>query len=245
MRDDELRVGRRGLFLAVASLLCFALALAGQSGELFKGFKLPYYESAPGKNPRGFLKSQITGREARTLSNGLVSVTKGVRIEDLLADGRTNLTATAPQCIVDTKSRVAYATSRLEVETANGQLTIQGEGFFYQQTNFSLTLSNRIETTIHRELIRSTNSGLGSFPPLAKDLGQPGANDAVKIFADHFNLESPANLATYSGHVRVEDPQLELSCAALTIRRSEEHTSELQSHSDLVCRLLLEKKNIR
>src|SRR5438034_3594024 len=35
-------------------------------------------------------------------------------------------------------------------------------------------------------------------------------------------------------------------CAAILIgcrpRRSEEHTSELQSHSDLVCRLLLEKK---
>src|SRR5438132_10016101 len=28
----------------------------------------------------------------------------------------------------------------------------------------------------------------------------------------------------------------------LTVARSEEHTSELQSHSDLVCRLLLEKK---
>src|SRR5438132_2893281 len=27
------------------------------------------------------------------------------------------------------------------------------------------------------------------------------------------------------------------------VLRSEEHTSELQSHSDLVCRLLLEKKN--
>src|SRR5438034_10809453 len=27
------------------------------------------------------------------------------------------------------------------------------------------------------------------------------------------------------------------------ISRSEEHTSELQSHSDIVCRLLLEKKN--
>src|SRR5215204_7336616 len=27
-----------------------------------------------------------------------------------------------------------------------------------------------------------------------------------------------------------------------SFRRSEEHTSELQSHSDLVCRLLLEKK---
>src|SRR5260221_4775312 len=29
-----------------------------------------------------------------------------------------------------------------------------------------------------------------------------------------------------------------------TLWRSEEHTSELQSHSDLVCRLLLEKKKI-
>src|SRR5206468_6632513 len=31
--------------------------------------------------------------------------------------------------------------------------------------------------------------------------------------------------------------------AALRKRRSEEHTSELQSRSDIVCRLLLEKKN--
>src|SRR5260370_22100097 len=30
-----------------------------------------------------------------------------------------------------------------------------------------------------------------------------------------------------------------------TAWRSEEHTSELQSHLNLVCRLLLEKKNIR
>src|SRR5260370_18370478 len=33
------------------------------------------------------------------------------------------------------------------------------------------------------------------------------------------------------------------SCRAL-MRRSEEHTSELQSHLNLVCRLLLEKKKI-
>src|SRR5690242_21492038 len=35
---------------------------------------------------------------------------------------------------------------------------------------------------------------------------------------------------------------LGLSCAPITAR-SEEHTSELQSHVNLVCRLLLEKKN--
>src|SRR2546430_7583892 len=37
---------------------------------------------------------------------------------------------------------------------------------------------------------------------------------------------------------------LELGCSSgYLIHRSEEHTSELQSQSNLVCRLLLEKKN--
>src|SRR5260221_6793187 len=46
-----------------------------------------------------------------------------------------------------------------------------------------------------------------------------------KIFAPLF--------ATYSGSALA---------TSLIAARSEEHTSELQSHSDLVCRLLLEKK---
>src|SRR2546421_6451123 len=36
-----------------------------------------------------------------------------------------------------------------------------------------------------------------------------------------------------------------VAAIAIAIARSEEHTSELQSRSDLVCRLLLEKKNTR
>src|SRR5260221_9478515 len=35
---------------------------------------------------------------------------------------------------------------------------------------------------------------------------------------------------------------LQMGCVYSFVDRSEEHTSELQSHSDLVCRLLLEKK---
>src|SRR5436190_7287336 len=51
-------------------------------------------------------------------------------------------------------------------------------------------------------------------------------------------------------HRRIEVPRVALPLFARVIfekhfvqlPRSEEHTSELQSHSDLVCRLLLEKK---
>src|SRR5436190_11414903 len=48
--------------------------------------------------------------------------------------------------------------------------------------------------------------------------------------------------------LRMEDDELRITTVkrrvarARQLHRSEEHTSELQSHSDLVCRLLLEKK---
>src|SRR5260221_3080439 len=43
---------------------------------------------------------------------------------------------------------------------------------------------------------------------------------------------------------RIDQARLSTLLAPLldVLERSEEHTSELQSHSDLVCRLLLEKK---
>src|SRR5260221_10527107 len=40
-------------------------------------------------------------------------------------------------------------------------------------------------------------------------------------------------------------PGLRIHSTTCSTKRSEEHTSELQSHSDLVCRLLLEKKKRR
>src|SRR5690349_22333778 len=45
------------------------------------------------------------------------------------------------------------------------------------------------------------------------------------------------------GVVQIREGELELAHAGPElVRRSEEHTSELQSRRDLVCRLLLEKK---
>src|SRR5437588_4168170 len=58
-------------------------------------------------------------------------------------------------------------------------------------------------------------------------------HDALPISRHEF-LGTPG-----SRGVRFAHPSLSSEAAP---RRSEEHTSELQSHSDLVCRLLLEKK---
>src|SRR5260370_31888245 len=54
-----------------------------------------------------------------------------------------------------------------------------------------------------------------------------------------------AMVASFHGHrtdLSAMRVRLSPSLKGITLKRSEEHTSELQSHLNLVCRLLLEKK---
>src|SRR2546428_6169489 len=55
-------------------------------------------------------------------------------------------------------------------------------------------------------------------------------------------VESILHLIGYVGAPLVREALLTAKEVFAEMRRSEEHTSELQSRSDLVCRLLLEKK---
>src|SRR5206468_6972157 len=65
------------------------------------------------------------------------------------------------------------------------------------------------------------------------DLADPASLDAACAGVSRmFLLSSPTR----------EQVRLETHAIEAAERRSEEHTSELQSRSDLVCRLLLEKK---
>src|SRR5438477_3190007 len=81
---------------------------------------------------------------------------------------------------------------------------------------------------------RGRPSGTGGFQYVYT--GQPGENpfgDDASGFSDFFRTlfgqAANGGFAAYPKRVRK--------------KRSEEHTSELQSHVNLVCRLLLEKKN--
>src|SRR5438034_3758066 len=67
------------------------------------------------------------------------------------------------------------------------------------------------------------------------DLGYCNGHDEGQVTIYPLDSTDPAAL---NGIVR------KIATAKHLAFRSEEHTSELQSHSDLVCRLLLEKKNI-
>src|SRR5256885_11678983 len=69
----------------------------------------------------------------------------------------------------------------------------------------------------------------------------PGEGDAREDFADvaHLGGRGAQELAAH-GHVEEQVPHFDARAGGAV--RSEEHTSELQSPCNLVCRLLLEKK---
>src|SRR5215204_7272264 len=68
--------------------------------------------------------------------------------------------------------------------------------------------------------------------------GRVGTSIARLVLPQAEGKAPPTNLTLPSGEVSLRISM----CSASQPSRSEEHTSELQSHSDLVCRLLLEKK---
>src|SRR2546421_2985439 len=89
---------------------------------------------------------------------------------------------------------------------------------------------------------------LGERPIRERGELHPRPSRQVQLRAVVGELADPQDVTLPLGHAdgaaRVEQVEGVRALQAVVVRRkrSEEHTSELQSRSDLVCRLLLEKK---
>src|SRR5260221_7947918 len=77
--------------------------------------------------------------------------------------------------------------------------------------------------------------------PLALTL-EGRRNNSVFVVVGHAETADHAVVLALDGRHDLASGHGALIVHAAPVLRSEEHTSELQSHSDLVCRLLLEKK---
>src|SRR5437867_5010207 len=78
------------------------------------------------------------------------------------------------------------------------------------------------------------------------DLQEVSADRTITVRVAVRPVGEPAGVKEQKGILNIVVHELEVSCLPTAIperiHRSEEHTSELQSPYDLVCRLLLEKK---
>lgn len=137
--------------LIVGGVTTFCLAVThGQSpvsGTVTGGFRTMLHDAQNRK------KTLIEGKTAKSgATTGSFTLTE-LRLETYRDNGQVDMVASAPECTLDMNARVASSSGPLQATTADGRLSISGEGFSYDQKNSRLVISNRVHTIIRREFL--------------------------------------------------------------------------------------------
>lgn len=196
------------LWLAALAAGLALLAWSGRAQPVVRGevLKLAEYHDAPHETQ---MKSLLEGTRAQRQPDGSIVVTQA-KCQTFSETGRGELVVEAPECVYDPKQRSINSAGPLKVQTADGRLAVEGEGFTWQQTNSTLLISNRVHTRLRPELFR---------PPSASPLTNPPARatPAMDIFSDRFEYMQTLGRGVYQGNVRVTGTNLNATAGKLTI----------------------------
>ena len=197
-----------GLGLA---LLLAPLARPVQAQRLgeAKGFKLAETYGPPHE---GQIKSMIEAAKGLPVEGGRQVLLTDMQLRTYSETNNPELLIQAPQCLYDAAGKSASSAGPLHVQTADGQFVIEGEGFWWRQTNSSLFISNHVHTTVQPELLEAAGAHPRSETP-------PPSTGGIEIFSDWFDYTADSGVGTYRGHVRVSGTnQLNLTSGILRIR---------------------------
>jgi hypothetical protein len=137
-------------FFMLSSILSAQQSISSQ----VKDFSWQEFYDPPHQNQ---MKSQITGAEAQPQTNGTILI-KELKLEMYRENGEREILVLAPECVYDSAQRVAYSAGRLQVQTGNGQFSIEGVGFLWRQTNSSLIISNDAHMIIRQQVQKTEPS---------------------------------------------------------------------------------------
>jgi hypothetical protein len=132
--------------------LLVGLAVAADQkpiGSTVKGFQAPleYYDSPHELQMKSFLE----GTEAEPGPDGVIFI-QNATLQTFREDGTRDMTVKAPQCVFDSRQHTVSSAGPLRVQTSDDKLLVQGVGFFWQQTNSDLIISNQQVTTVSGQL---------------------------------------------------------------------------------------------
>src|SRR5438874_3655598 len=96
-------------------------------------------------------------------------------------------------------------------------------------------------------ITRRASKAVFSRSPARPAIYPLSLHDALPIYEDRLLIDHPPGADVLVADLRISHRPLgqpEGTMGNSEVGRSEEHTSELQSRREIVCRLLLEKKNL-
>jgi len=147
LRRLQGRTGLCGWLLALAGALAICtLALWAQPVPFgrIKNFSVPEYYAPPNHNQ---VKSLISGTEAEPQPEGRFLI-KELKAEMFRENGERGIVINAPECLYDSAKREASSAGRLQMQSGDGRLFIEGEGFLWRQDDSTLIISNRVHSVI-------------------------------------------------------------------------------------------------
>lgn len=151
MKLIAIQLRGRWKFILAVVILFFIVAenraqqnLAGSTG----GFNSVEYYPAPAQMQ---VKSRLSGADAQPLEGGLLDI-KQLRLEMFATNGGLQVVVTAPECVYDVPNQIANSSGKLFLHDGDGKIQVEGEGFLWRQNDSSLTISNRVRTTIENDL---------------------------------------------------------------------------------------------
>ena len=145
------------LALAVTALLAgFRIVAQSTTTTASPGYSFPI------RDKNGVVRTWFKGTAFKPVSLAQPTVlnVEQFRVETAREDGTPELVGTAPQCTLDAAAKVATSAGTLTVTQADGQLSLQGEGFRWDHESGRLTISNKLHLTF-----RAGSLGTASTTP--------------------------------------------------------------------------------
>ncbi len=194
------------LFLVVSLLGHCQLFGQVQSPGAIKGAwsVTEYYKENPNR-----LKSKVNGVGAQLLPSGVYQCDL-LQVSMFTLQGRTNLVIEGTNCSFDLKARIATSSEILRVHSDDREISLQGRGFTWWQTNNYLVISNNILAE------------LGGLPKTTGPNPSTATNDYGTIAAGRLEYDQTANRILFRDGVRVDSGQMAMNSHQLAIR----HTGE-------------------
>jgi hypothetical protein len=93
------------------------------------------------------VKMRLSGTSASPLPAGKLDITD-LKIETFDLTGKTKEIIRAPECVYSPYDGLASSAGHLELQTGDGKMRTTGDGFLWQQSDQSLTISNNVHTVV-------------------------------------------------------------------------------------------------
>ena len=108
------------------------------------GFTSVEYFAQPNQTQ---IKSRLSGAEAQPLPGGLL-VIKQLKLETFNTNGSPQAIVKAPECVYDTQHNTANSAGHLLLQSGDGKIRTEGDGFLWRQDDSFLTISNHVHIMI-------------------------------------------------------------------------------------------------